>query len=189
MVRGSVAVLCGRADGGGRVFIMTATKTKCTIGNGDVLASHHLFPIIREMSSEVHARTRSSERLDGPPGGAGSTSPPTTTTSGAAAATATGGGGGSSATNVVGATKASSSSSSMLQFSEHAINQVQGLSKRGLDLPITARLQRRRYRWDFLLFLSSLVEASSRREHHRALLSRCVYRYISVCGYDDAMTR
>ena len=151
---------------------------KCTIGNnGDVLASHHLFPIIREreMSSEVHARTRSSERLDGPPGGAGSTSPPTTT-SGAA----TGGGGGSSATNVVGATKASSSSSSsMLQFSEHAINQVQGLSKRGLDLPITARLQRRRYRWDFLLFLSSsLVEASSRREHHRALLSRCVYRYI-----------
>ena len=140
----------------------------------------------REMSSEVHARTRSSERLDGPPGGAGSTSPPTTT-SGAA----TGGGGGSSATNVVGATKASSSSSSsMLQFSEHAINQVQGLSKRGLDLPITARLQRRRYRWDFLLFLSSsLVEASSRREHHRALLSRCVYRYISVCGYDDAMTR
>ena len=114
---------------------------------------------LREMSSEgVHARTRSSERLDvqNPGGAMGSTSPPTTTTSGAATATATGGGGGSSATNkVVGATKASSSSSSssMLQFSEHAINQVQGLSKRGLDLPITARLQRRRYRWDyFLLF-------------------------------------
>ena len=34
-----------------------------------------------------------------------------------------------------------------------------------------------------------LLLSSSRREHHRALLSRCVYRYISVCGYDDAMTR
>ena len=38
-------------------------------------------------------------------------------------------------------------SASMLQFSEHAINQVQGLSKRGLELPVTPRLQRRRYRY------------------------------------------
>jgi hypothetical protein len=37
-------------------------------------------------------------------------------------------------------------SASMLQFSEHAINQVQGLKNRGLDLPVTPRLQRRRYR-------------------------------------------
>ena len=166
-------------------------EMKCTIGNnGDVLASHHLFPISRErereMSSEVHARTRSSERLDGgPPGGAGSTSsPPTTTTSGAAAA-ATGGGGGSSATNVVGATKASSSSSSssMLQFSEHAINQVQGLSKRGLDLPITARLQRRRYRWDFLLFFVFF----SRRAVVNIIARFCRDVYIDIYPFVDMM--
>ena len=137
----------------------------------------------REMSSEVHARTRSSERLDGPPGGAGSTSPPTTTTSGAAAATATGGGGGSSATNVVGATKASSSSSSMLQFSEHAINQVQGLSKRGLDLPITARLQRRRYRWDFLLFFVFF----SRRAVVNIIARFCRDVYIDIYPFVDMM--
>ena len=41
-------------------------------------------------------------------------------------------------------------SASMLQFSEHAINQVQGLSKRGLELPVTPRLQRRRYRYVYL---------------------------------------
>ena len=162
-------------------------EMKCTIGNnGDVLASHHLFPISRErereMSSEVHARTRSSERLDGPPGGAGSTSPPTTTTSGAATATATGGGGGSSATNVVGATKASSSSS-MLQFSEHAINQVQGLSKRGLDLPITARLQRRRYRWDFLLFFVFF----SRRAVVNIIARFCRDVYIDIYPFVDMM--
>ena len=134
----------------------------------------------REMSSEVHARTRSSERLDGPPGGPGSTSPPTTT-SGAAAAT--GGGGGSSATNVVGATKASSSSSSMLQFSEHAINQVQGLSKRGLDLPITARLQRRRYRWDFLLFFVFF----SRRAVVNIIARFCRDVYIDIYPFVDMM--
>ena len=45
-------------------------------------------------------------------------------------------------------------SASMLQFSEHAINQVQGLSKRGLELPVTPRLQRRRYRYvyDLIIF-------------------------------------
>ena len=45
-------------------------------------------------------------------------------------------------------------SASMLQFSEHAINQVQGLSKRGLELPVTPRLQRRRYRYvyDLIVF-------------------------------------
>ena len=121
---------------------------------------HTIFPI-REMSSEVHARTRSSERLDAPRG-PGSTSPPTTTTSANAAT-----GGGSSATT--GATTTQKASQhhhpSMLQFSEHAINQVQGLSKRGLDLPITARLQRRRYRWDdesllLFTFLSSRSRAN-----------------------------
>ena len=133
---------------------------------------------LREMSSEgVHARTRSSERLDGGhPGGPGSTTSPPTTTSGAAAAT--GGGGGSSATNVVGATKASSSSSSMLQFSEHAINQVQGLSKRGLDLPITARLQRRRYRWDFILFC--LLLSSRRRAVVNIIARFCRGVYIDI---------
>ncbi len=142
------------------------------------------------MSSEgVHARTRSSERLDGQnPGGAlGSTSPPTTTTSGAATATATGGGGGSSATNkVVGATKASSSSSSssMLQFSEHAINQVQGLSKRGLDLPITARLQRRRYRWDYFLLFFVFF---SRRAVVNIIASFCRDVYIDIYPFVDMM--
>ena len=45
-------------------------------------------------------------------------------------------------------------SASMLQFSEHAINQVQGLSKRGLELPVTPRLQRRRsrYVYDLIVF-------------------------------------
>ena len=38
-------------------------------------------------------------------------------------------------------------SASMLSFySEKAVKEVQGLSKRGLDLPVTPRLQRRRYR-------------------------------------------
>ena len=148
---------------------------------------------LREMSSEgVHARTRSSEPLTAPGGGVdqnptagGSTSPPTTTTSGAATATATGGGGGSSATNkVVGATKASSSSSSsMLQFSEHAINQVQGLSKRGLDLPITARLQRRRYRWDFLFFFVFF----SRRAVVNIIARFCRDVYIDIYPFVDMM--
>ena len=145
---------------------------------------------LREMSSEgVHARTRSSERLDvqNPGGALGSTSPPTTTTSGAATATATGGGGGSSATNkVVGATKASSSSSSssMLQFSEHAINQVQGLSKRGLDLPITARLQRRRYRWDYFLLFFVFF---SRRAVVNIIASFCRDVYIDIYPFVDMM--
>ena len=111
------------------------------------------------MSSEgvTHARTRSSERLNAPGGGVdqnptagGSMSPPPTTTT-------------------TGATTTQKASQhhhpSMLQFSEHAINQVQGLSKRGLDLPITARLQRRRYRWDdesllLFTFLSSRSRAN-----------------------------
>ena len=126
------------------------------------------------MSSEgvTHARTRSSERLNAPGGGVdqnptagGSMSPPPTTTTTTSANAATGGG--SSATT--GATTTQKASQhhhpSMLQFSEHAINQVQGLSKRGLDLPITARLQRRRYRWDdesllLFTFLSSRSRAN-----------------------------
>ena len=70
-------------------------------------------------------------------------------------------------------------SASMLQFSEHAINQVQGLSKRGLDLPITARLQRRRYRWDFLLFFCLLL--SSRRRAVVNIIARfCRDVYIDI---------
>lgn len=59
-------------------------------------------------------------------------------------------------------------SASMLQFSEHAINQVQGLSKRGLELPVTPRLQRRRYRYVY----DSEYSFYSRIEK------------ISVCGYN-----
>ncbi|CAL6441066.1 unnamed protein product [Bathycoccus prasinos] len=68
-------------------------------------------------------------------------------------------------------------SASMLQFSEHAINQVQGLSKRGLELPVTPRLQRRRYRGIFCmsfilsvlfyLYLSAIVAAHNK---HRKVL-------------------
>jgi hypothetical protein len=65
----------------------------------------------------------------------------------------------------------------MLQFSEHAINQVQGLKNRGLDLPVTPRLQRRRYRGIFCmsfilsvlfyLYISAIVAAHNR--HRRVL--------------------
>jgi hypothetical protein len=37
-------------------------------------------------------------------------------------------------------------SASMAEFSQEAVQAVHGLSKRGLDLPNTPRLQRRRYR-------------------------------------------
>ena len=174
---------------------MTATK-KCKLDLHATFWRQNISPAEKkvEMSSEVHARTRSSERLDGPPGGAGSTSPPTTTTSGAAAATATGGGGGSSATANNNASQhhhpskaqKSSNASSMLQFSEHAINQVQGLSKRGLDLPITARLQRRRYRWDFLLFFCLFL--SSRRRAVVNIIARfCRDVYIDIYPFVDMM--
>ena len=53
-------------------------------------------------------------------------------------------------------------SASMLQFSEHAINQVQGLSKRGLELPVTPRLQRRRYRYVYDLMVFSLFSHGKR---------------------------
>ena len=126
------------------------------------------------MSSEgVHARTRSSERLNAPGGGVdqnptagGSMSPPPPTTTTTSANAATKGGGSSATTGATTTQKASQHHHpSMLQFSEHAINQVQGLSKRGLDLPITARLQRRRYRWDdesllLFTFLSSRSRAN-----------------------------
>ena len=53
-------------------------------------------------------------------------------------------------------------SASMLQFSEHAINQVQGLSKRGLELPVTPRLQRRRYRYVYDLMVFFLFSHGKR---------------------------
>ena len=53
-------------------------------------------------------------------------------------------------------------SASMLQFSEHAINQVQGLSKRGLELPVTPRLQRRRYRYVYDLTVFFLFSYEKR---------------------------
>ena len=53
-------------------------------------------------------------------------------------------------------------SASMLQFSEHAINQVQGLSKRGLELPVTPRLQRRRYRYVYDLIVFFLFSYEKR---------------------------
>lgn len=53
-------------------------------------------------------------------------------------------------------------SASMLQFSEHAINQVQGLSKRGLELPVTPRLQRRRYRYVYDLMVFFLFSRGKR---------------------------
>jgi hypothetical protein len=53
-------------------------------------------------------------------------------------------------------------SASMLQFSEHAINQVQGLSKRGLELPVTPRLQRRRYRYVYDLMVFFLFSYEKR---------------------------
>jgi len=53
-------------------------------------------------------------------------------------------------------------SASMLQFSEHAINQVQGLSKRGLELPVTPRLQRRRYRYLYDLMVFFLFSRGKR---------------------------
>ena len=53
-------------------------------------------------------------------------------------------------------------SASMLQFSEHAINQVQGLSKRGLELPVTPRLQRRRYRYVYDLMVFFLFSYGKR---------------------------
>ena len=74
-------------------------------------------------------------------------------------------------------------SASMLQFSEHAINQVQGLSKRGLDLPITARLQRRRYRWDFLLFFVFF----SRRAVVNIIARFCRDVYIDIYPFVDMM--
>ena len=53
-------------------------------------------------------------------------------------------------------------SASMLQFSEHAINQVQGLSKRGLELPVTPRLQRRRYMYVYDLMVFFLFSRGKR---------------------------
>ena len=53
-------------------------------------------------------------------------------------------------------------SASMLQFSEHAINQVQGLSKRGLELPVSPRLQRRRYRYVYDLTVFFLFSYEKR---------------------------
>ena len=154
---------------------------------------HTIFPI-REMSSEgVHARTRSSERLNAPGGGvdqnptAGesmSPPPPPPTTTSANAAT---GGGSSIATT--GATTTTQKASqhhhpSMLQFSEHAINQVQGLSKRGLDLPITARLQRRRYRWDYFLLFFVFF---SRRAVVNIIARFCRDVYIDIYPFVDMM--
>jgi len=114
----------------------------------------------KKMSSELlHARTRSSERLEyNSNNGMSSSSPPTTTLSAPRANTPS-----TTSNNTTTSNNANNStttnktnngttvnkmrkSASMLQFSEHAINQVQGLKNRGLDLPVTPRLQRRRYR-------------------------------------------
>lgn len=129
---------------------------------------------IKQMSSELHARTRSSERLENNNNNGMSSSSPTTSSSSSmmmmlsaprANTPSTTSNNTSATTNKTtnGTVNKMRKSASMLQFSEHAINQVQGLKNRGLDLPVTPRLQRRRYRCareivSFFIYLGKLEE-------------------------------
>ena len=168
-------------------------EMKCTIGNnGDVLASHHLFPIVVER--DVFRGPRPDAVLGTPrrrPSGR----------SGVDVVSADDdderrGGGGDGWW--------------WWEFRDQRRGGDQGIIiiiiivhvaiQRTRDQP-SARVEQERFGFTdhgavaeetVQVGLSSffrLLLSSSRREHHRALLSRCVYRYISVCGYDDAMTR
>ena len=188
----------GRADGGGRVFIiMTAQQRRNALlignNNGDVLASHHLFPIVVERDV-----FRGGPRPDAVLGTPRRPKP---------------GGGGVDVSADDDDERRGDGDGDGWWWWEFRDQQCRGgdqgiiiiiivhvAIQRTRDQP-SARVEQERFGFTdhgavaeetVQVGLSSffrLLLSSSRREHHRALLSRCVYRYISVCGYDDAMTR
>ena len=188
----------GRADGGGRVFIMTAQQRRNALlignNNGDVLASHHLFPIVVERDV-----FRGGPRPDAVLGTPRRPKP--------------GGGFGVDVSADDDDERRGDGDGDGWWWWEFRDQQCRGgdqgiiiiiivhvAIQRTRDQP-SARVEQERFGFTdhgavaeetVQVGLSSffrLLLSSSRREHHRALLSRCVYRYISVCGYDDAMTR
>ena len=171
-------------------------EMKCTIGNnGDVLASHHLFPIIRER--DVFRGPRPDAVLGTP------------------RRPKPGGGFGVDVSADDDDERRGDGDGDGWWWWEFRDQQSRGgdqgiiiiiiivhvAIQRTRDQP-SARVEQERFGFTdhgavaeetvqvgLLSSFFRLLLSSSRREHHRALLSRCVYRYISVCGYDDAMTR